>query len=685
MANFPIQVEYNHNLKSLENTLMRVKRPGDYYVADRLEVPLPTVRVDGVGTVSFPVPPFQFEQLIKLATRAPYGRGEETILDASVRQVWQITADQVSVGGKSWGRSFEAILSRVTDGLGCARAEVSAELYKLLVYDPGGFFKPHRDTEKCAGMFGTLVVALPSEHSDGEVVIRHAGREVRVALSQSEFTELAFAAFFADCEHEVCPISAGHRICLVYNLVQRPRGGKTKPPSAPVYESEVSHLAGVLQETLASGKAPLKIVWLLEHQYSPASLAFTALKNADAARTKVLADAAARAGCAVHLGIVHIEEYGSAIPSYEPYYDRRYGGWNDATDADDDLEDPEGDGSEDFEIVEVVDGAQFVNEWTDLDNGKAAFGPIPLLSRELVPAGALDGEASDKKRVTEATGNEGATFERSYHRAAVVVWHRSRYGDVLLQAGVGAVLPYLKQQVAACERAPKTEGARRETLALTGRMLDRWQASLKRSDWVYPARTSTPNRAEMLELLARLGDVKLIERFIGRIVTETYDGSENAAMAAAVPLLTPARACDLMSGVVRANVPSAHVECIDLLSRLVGVLVEGGVTPATRWKKELHEVAVILVAGLKDLGGPSRTPRPSDLDDPYWYQDEDWEQDLDETKTVPSEAVRASAIAGLLDALGRLASDLPRQAAAIIADRPAAFDPVHVVVPALDP
>ena len=94
---------------------------------------------------------------------------------------------------------------------------------------------------------------------------------------------------------------------------------------------------------------------------------------------------------------------------------------------------------------------------------------------------------------------------------------------------------------------------------------------------------------------------------------------------------------------------------------------------------------MILVAGLKDLGGPSRTPRPSDLDDPYWYQDEDWEQDLDETKPVPSEAVRASAIAGLLDALGRLASDLPRQAAAIIADRPAAFDPVHVVVPALDP
>jgi hypothetical protein len=37
-----------------------------------------------------------------------------------------------------------------------------ADLYKLLAYDPGSFFVNHRDTEKVAGMFATLIIVLPS-------------------------------------------------------------------------------------------------------------------------------------------------------------------------------------------------------------------------------------------------------------------------------------------------------------------------------------------------------------------------------------------------------------------------------------------------------------------------------------------------------------------------------------------
>lgn len=47
-------------------------------------------------------------------------------------------------------------------GLGCGDAIVTAELYKLLVYDRGGFFLGHRDTEKTNGMFATLVLTFPS-------------------------------------------------------------------------------------------------------------------------------------------------------------------------------------------------------------------------------------------------------------------------------------------------------------------------------------------------------------------------------------------------------------------------------------------------------------------------------------------------------------------------------------------
>jgi len=57
-------------------------------------------------------------------------------------------------------------------------------------------------------MFATLVVVLPSEYSGGELVVRHQGREVRLDLRRDEPSEAAFAAFYADCVHEVRPIAS---------------------------------------------------------------------------------------------------------------------------------------------------------------------------------------------------------------------------------------------------------------------------------------------------------------------------------------------------------------------------------------------------------------------------------------------------------------------------------------------
>jgi len=175
-----------------------VVRPGDFFVGGAVEIPMPRVDVEKVGVLSFPVPDAQVRQLIQQATRAPYGRGAETILDESVRKVWQLPPDKVRLGGKSWAANFDGILQQVIAGLGCEGMKVSAELYKLLVYDAGGFFLAHRDTEKAGGMFGTLVVVLPSAHRGGELVLRHAGREVTLDLSDAEISEVKFAAFYAD-------------------------------------------------------------------------------------------------------------------------------------------------------------------------------------------------------------------------------------------------------------------------------------------------------------------------------------------------------------------------------------------------------------------------------------------------------------------------------------------------------
>src|SRR5215813_5281587 len=139
MSNPSIEVEYHQGLEPLEKVLSKVRRLGDFFVQGTVEVPMPKVEVEGVGVVSFPVPETQIRQLIQHAERAPYGRGEETILDTSVRKVWQLPPAKVHLGGKSWATSFQNIVDQVAVGLGCKTATVSAEFYKALVYDQNAF------------------------------------------------------------------------------------------------------------------------------------------------------------------------------------------------------------------------------------------------------------------------------------------------------------------------------------------------------------------------------------------------------------------------------------------------------------------------------------------------------------------------------------------------------------------
>ena len=283
---------------ALAAVLQTVRTPGDFYAAGHCALHVPLIEVDGVGPIALPLLPAQAAQLIAVAERAPYGRGGETLVDTAVRRTWQIGADRVRIAGKHWTAMLDSVVERAAAGLG-AGAGVVAELYKLLVYDEGSFFVSHRDTEKSPGMFATLIVALPSLHTGGELVVRHRGREARLDLRCTDFSELAWAAFYADCVHEVLPITSGCRLVLVYNLRRLGKGRLPRPPS---YEQETAALGQLLRrwsEPSARSQdedRPVKLVYPLEHAYTPAELSFAALKGADAAAAGVLGRGRGRCG-----------------------------------------------------------------------------------------------------------------------------------------------------------------------------------------------------------------------------------------------------------------------------------------------------------------------------------------------------------------------------------------------------
>ena len=58
---------------------------------------LPGLEVVEVGEVGVPVSVADAKRLIKQAAQAPYGRGEETIVDPKVRRVWQLEPSQFAL------------------------------------------------------------------------------------------------------------------------------------------------------------------------------------------------------------------------------------------------------------------------------------------------------------------------------------------------------------------------------------------------------------------------------------------------------------------------------------------------------------------------------------------------------------------------------------------------------------
>ena len=83
----------------------------------------------------------QVKAIIESASQAPFGRGEATIVDTSVRNTWQLSPSQFTINSRKWSQMLQALLDKITGDLGCDAGKVTCELYKLLLYEPGGFFK----------------------------------------------------------------------------------------------------------------------------------------------------------------------------------------------------------------------------------------------------------------------------------------------------------------------------------------------------------------------------------------------------------------------------------------------------------------------------------------------------------------------------------------------------------------
>jgi hypothetical protein len=184
---------------------------------------LPTI--EGVGAIPLPITEPFIENLKVVAEQAPHGSGTETIVDTCVRNTLQVDASKVSFEDDD--DFLEDFISEFLEAdLGLPQNLAQAKFYKLLLYEPGGHFAKHRDTEKIDGMFGTLVIQLPSVFKGGKSIVSHNG-ETQTYV-QDETKAFHYVAHYADCEHEITPVESGYRLALVDSLYYK---GSDTPPT----------------------------------------------------------------------------------------------------------------------------------------------------------------------------------------------------------------------------------------------------------------------------------------------------------------------------------------------------------------------------------------------------------------------------------------------------------------------
>lgn len=368
-----------------------LKSAGHFCAEGRLPLDAVAVKVRKVGTLDHPVTAQSAAALHKASIPARHGRREATLLDKRVRDTGEIDASALSL---EWAAGvLPSLQAEVAQALGVVALE--ARLHNLLVYGPGQFFKPHQDTEKHPGMVATLVLVWPSAHIGGELRVCHRDTEARFASQHLQANAIRWFAFYADCRHEVEPVSDGWRIVLTFDLVLPAEHAR---PSTPVHPPLLDALRAHFHP---EGGEPCPHPWvlLLDHEYTERGLRWQLLKGEDRARVAALRAACEPLGLTVHLALAAIHEQWTAIEAYG----RRRGSAGD----------PEPD--------ELVDEDMVLDFWVDADDR-----PLRRDALHVAPADALSFTETDATFLVDEQyegymGNYGETLDYWYRRAALVI------------------------------------------------------------------------------------------------------------------------------------------------------------------------------------------------------------------------------------------------------------------------
>ncbi len=230
--------------------------------------------------------------------------------------------------------------------------------------------------------------------AEGRINCKFDGRTETIDFSEAANQyQIPFAAFYADCEHEITPITSGYRVCLIYNLVQNKGREKIQLHQLGGY---ADRLTAILKTCEEDRNIPKTV--LLGHQYTPSNFTMETLKLNDRPKAEALLRAAQKAGFYAKLGLVTSYQSGELEIDYRKgssssgnrkrYYD--YDHYDDP-----DLE-------EYGTMGEIYDEGIEIEHW--MPEGIPALKNISFAAEDLISAVKLNEESllRSKRKATQA-------------------------------------------------------------------------------------------------------------------------------------------------------------------------------------------------------------------------------------------------------------------------------------------
>ena len=385
-----LAIEQNHGLLQALNS---IESTGNIGIFDHYPLfPNPGLTIEGDNLIPLPLKKDDAQIIKAVCRQAPFGHGDKTIVDTSIRNTWELDASRFDLKNPEWAAFFDEILQNSAAGL--CLGKVVASPYKLLLYESGSFFKPHKDSENEKGMIGTYIVCLPSQHEGGDVLLSFGSQVNRASTAPTSKFDLTTISWFSDVTHEVTKLTVGYRLVLTYKIFVTTDASL----SASTVLDETERLKYQLSRWKSQPFHYDKIMYPLDHLYTETSLCLANLKGRDRAVVYSLDKICSEVGFYLMFG--HTTHARTEEDSYSAYDD---------------------------EVQDHVTTLRSLYTPT----GEQVVSDVTIDTDEILGYN-IDNEYPDSEDGGEYTGNENAPVMFRYHKTVVVLVPKDRLRKYLV-------------------------------------------------------------------------------------------------------------------------------------------------------------------------------------------------------------------------------------------------------------